>query len=671
MNTAKLVTRGEEAEWVRRLIPLPHEVAISRTVALAAAKVEVRTPPEAGPMVKQAVRGLRDLIQPRTGSAPTGKAFEILVGRLTEQGVVLGVSVAGADRLHTLPNSPQAYLIRPVGERRLVVAGRDERGVFYGVQTLIQLLQVHAQSDALRIPLAVVTDWPDLDERGVWNVGYSTPGFIPWLASLKLNFTHINVVPIFERGRPTRCPQLPMDLIRQARDRAFNLMPHLAHYDYWPRHGLEKVCPQLLGKGDSALNPRFRRNPTSDRFRNCRCPCASNPLLKQVLTDWILSAAAQGVRDFSLWLTEYTPCQCGCETCVAEGPMQFQRETRASVAAIHAAREKYPDLAGRIFFCLGNTPKDVQDSEECLALVAPDIRVEKVYGRNEAFDHAARRRWVANYSGPSLAPGLPIRYAFAREMHEYARGYREAGYSALYSIGYLYAPDEVKGHWERAFGDFNYSALAEWTWNAKGRSPREFAIAWAARQGWSSPERFADWAEIMEHAGRHVLPRPVRFRLDAWLRAAQTLGRDDPTNDWLTGRRKPKDDLDHLIAQCDRALSIAQTLGKATVVLETRCIGLFLVATRLLLALHKDLAGKDAEHIGKAERERLRATAAAFDAAVEELMRVIEATLELPRENPEHGSKVVKDTFREWALALRRNLANAVAFARNEPGKPR
>ena len=96
-------------------------------------------------------------------------------------------------------------------------------------------------------------------------------------------------------------------------------------------------------------------------------------------------------------------------------------------------------------------------------MVPPDIRVEKVYGRNEAFDRAARDRWIASYSGPPLCPGLPIRYAFAQEMHESARGYFESGYSALYSIGYLYAPEEVKGRWERAFGNFHYSALAEWT----------------------------------------------------------------------------------------------------------------------------------------------------------------------------------------------------------------
>jgi hypothetical protein len=37
----------------------------------------------------------------------------------------------------------------------------------------------------------VVTDWPDLEERGLWNSGRETPGFIPWLAGLKLNFEHL------------------------------------------------------------------------------------------------------------------------------------------------------------------------------------------------------------------------------------------------------------------------------------------------------------------------------------------------------------------------------------------------------------------------------------------------------------------------------------------------
>ncbi len=37
-------------------------------------------------------------------------------------------------------------------------------------------------ADSLRaaeIPLAEIYDWPDMDQRGVWNTSIKTPGFIP------------------------------------------------------------------------------------------------------------------------------------------------------------------------------------------------------------------------------------------------------------------------------------------------------------------------------------------------------------------------------------------------------------------------------------------------------------------------------------------------------------
>ena len=38
--------------------------------------------------------------------------------------------------------------------------------------------------------------------------------------------------------------------------------------------------------------------------------------------------------------------------------------------------------------------------------------------------------------------------------------------------------------------------MAEWSWNAKGRTPREFALSWAVRNGLDDPEKFAQWTDI-------------------------------------------------------------------------------------------------------------------------------------------------------------------------------
>ena len=42
--------------------------------------------------------------------------------------------------------------------------------------------------------------------------------------------------------------------------------------------------------------------------------------------------------------------------------------------------------------------------------------------------------------------------------------------------------------------NFNVTAAAEWSWNAHGRDEREFALAWAIREGFANPQMVADWA---------------------------------------------------------------------------------------------------------------------------------------------------------------------------------
>jgi len=47
------------------------------------------------------------------------------------------------------------------------------------------------------------------------------------------------------------------------------------------------------------------------------------------------------------------------------------------------------------------------------------------------------------------------------------------------------------------YARFNVEAAAEWSWNAKGRTPHEFALSWAVRQGVRHPEKFAEWSDTL------------------------------------------------------------------------------------------------------------------------------------------------------------------------------
>ena len=67
-----------------------------------------------------------------------------------------------------IPDHAEGYYLS-IEYDKIVVAGNDERGTYYGIQTLRQLL------DAEKLPLVVIKDYPDIMARGVVEGFYGTP----------------------------------------------------------------------------------------------------------------------------------------------------------------------------------------------------------------------------------------------------------------------------------------------------------------------------------------------------------------------------------------------------------------------------------------------------------------------------------------------------------------
>ncbi len=65
-----------------------------------------------------------------------------------------------------LVSKPQSYRIL-VEEGGVYIAGADEAGLFYGVNTLCQLINLFADTDGLSLPTLRIDDWPDFPNRGV------------------------------------------------------------------------------------------------------------------------------------------------------------------------------------------------------------------------------------------------------------------------------------------------------------------------------------------------------------------------------------------------------------------------------------------------------------------------------------------------------------------------
>lgn len=93
-------------------------------------------------------------------------------GQIKENGFPIYLGIQG-DKLvkkykKNIPNKSEGYYLS-IEKDKIIVAGADEQGLFYGIQTLAQLLTLP------KLPLVQVTDYPDLPYRGVVEGFYGTP----------------------------------------------------------------------------------------------------------------------------------------------------------------------------------------------------------------------------------------------------------------------------------------------------------------------------------------------------------------------------------------------------------------------------------------------------------------------------------------------------------------
>lgn len=551
------VPEQEEHLWKRWLIPLPKEVSIREKAEIPVSSVRVRFPAGTGPMGANGATLLSSWFRERAGTDESEGRFEILLGVCDAQGKLQGTAVPGAERLATLPNAAQAYVIRPLGPDRLVLAAIDERGLYYAAVTLRQLLEGRIRGRRVEMPLAVVTDWPDIEERGLWGCHAIAALDIRAMAAHKMNLvesyeTQLRVLP---DGRGIASFELKES--QAAHLSAMTIVPIITHFDYLGATGLFEAFPELKAVAD----------PTRAQSSKVKVfPCASKPRFVGVLADWMTGLAdCKGVNEISVWLSEHN-VHCGCDSCRRAG--QYVQETRAILAAWGRVRETHPQLGLRILLTQGSYPTN----DKVLAEIPESVKVtfydgtrtydstrrQMIYPLLEEF--AAKGRWLGCY--PQLtawwrivSPWSGPQFVKAR-MTEFAR-------KKLHCVC-GFAPPNSRMH------DFNLTAAAEWSWNAEGRSERDFSLAYATRRGLRDPDAFADWTQTLGPVSWDIygsyVPYPAFFDMAVGEIAKGTAPR---LGDGIFRYFPEPAQFDRDLAAADHALTITRKLDNEGILQET------------------------------------------------------------------------------------------------------
>ena len=588
---------------------------------------------------------------------PADASLLVIAGVLDEQGQVHGRAVEGAQRLNDLKNREQAYIIQPVDDRTLVVAGLDPRGVYYGTKTLRQLmLPTLTQQNGewiVRAPMGTILDWPDLAERGEW--GGSINRDIEWIAERKMNLceSHCKGLKVTEEGQGVA--EFDKTLIERGHKCGVKVVPIVTHLDQLGRTGLFDVYPDTLGEGDPKTWPY---GGTS-----VKPACFSNPKTAQVLADWMVSLAEQPeITDINVWLSEHHVA-CACEKCKQKG--QFTLEAEAIARGYELAKKARPDIGLRVLLTQGSYAYN----EQVIAALPRDIGIT-YYDGGRTYDSSRNPMiyplleqyvkdggWLGCY--PQLTASWRIVCPFTGPQFIKFRmtEFVDDGLECL--CGYA-TPDN-------RYYDFNINAAAEWSWNAHGRDEREFALAYFTQKGVADPAKAADWAVLLGPVGWDVYGARVPF---SWFfgRAAQTLKQRKlpPLGEGLFAYIPDEEGFAQRLDTCARAMTLAREVGDEALITETQTVEGYV---KMLHGIHRlRQAIGDQQELADDEKQIVVGLMAELDRATHQTTEGLNAWQQAVA--PDSKASRFSDTVRvteETCAAIGEFLGE---FGIDDPGRP-
>ncbi len=470
------LTASEATNWIRYTVPLPKSIKLFAKVPVPVRKVRIVCDAPRDMVIDQAIKELAELFGSEESADAVFTVSLILGGPESES-------------LKELKNADQAYRITAPDERTIRLIALSSRGLYYAAKTLQQLVSAKKTTYELTMPMLDVLDWPDMQKRGLW--GTDNFAHLKWLGDRKMNLMEqISALGVDQNGKLfAKLKEDREPLVSEGPRYGIEFSPVILHLEQSSGH-IMQVYPQVKGKSTS--HPGVM--------------CYSQPEVVEALAEWMVQLASlPNVTSVDTWMTENLggAVGCQCERCKASGKPWPVLEARAIVNAWRKAQERL----GRPFKLRIMTAESTEFCNfEVFREIPPEVELAYYHSlltyntfrrpmlRKYIAEEAARGRWVGVV--PNLSPTVGFCEPFTGAHFIY---YRMTEFVTKGLSGLLgYATPRV--HYYR----FNVEAAAEWAWNLRGRTPKEFAYSYAIRQGWKDPEKFAEWSETMGPVGWDV-----------------------------------------------------------------------------------------------------------------------------------------------------------------------
>jgi len=490
---------AETAHWTDRVIPLPKEASVKGAVTVKAGTIGWQTTLKPGCLELATITNLLN-----SWAMSTGDAGTVNITIIQLDGNNTGLSRDLVKKLQGLANADQAYAIvtqtGPQGRMNITVAANTSLGALYGVRTLTDIIRpspTTSPDTPIEIPMLQVLDWPDLGERGQW--GCEGTDDLEWYGRWKMNMMEEIVRLDFRPDRLVVTAGQQTSLLERATTLGIKIVPLVPHLDCLIDAGLNKAWYDPLYTNWLPVMATQATNQSPPLRDRCAGLCMSHPMTVALLADAFRQIAAQIEpyhRDAMIWTSEMDT-RCWCVQC--KDKPQSELELAAILKAYFQAREQYPWLRMRVLLSqatfavndklIAMTPADMGLSYYNGSLSYRSDRKPLIYPLLEQY--ARSGRWLGVY--PQVTPCWYTIFPWtAPQFVRYRMG--EFVAKKLSSVSVYSVPN--KNYYE-----FNIMATAEWSWNARGRTPAEFARAYATVRQLSQTNLFAQWALKAGDAG--------------------------------------------------------------------------------------------------------------------------------------------------------------------------
>jgi hypothetical protein len=541
--------------WTDRLIPLPKQIDITGQSQLKLDSLSLSVP--------NVPHRLYDTFLDLFSVAQNPLRPYQIRFRLTDDP---SVPTTVKTSLNDLPNADQAYAIQPEFEgerfRGLLVAAQTPLGLYYGAQTLNQLVE---QNDPVIIPHVTILDWPDLAERGQW--GWAFDSELEWMSAHKLNILEMHSdLGFHSDGRPRA--DLDTEFLHRLNRLGIKRIPIIRHMEQMHRVGLFEYYPDL------AAVPKPGTELPSDYHPPL---CYSRPQVVTLLADWMRQLLSySGIDEVHCWMSELDN-RCYCDECQGQNPFVLEAQTICN--AFRTLEPEFPEAHLRILLTQGS----YHHNAAILDAVDPDARMTFYHGqltydssRDPMIDSvltafATEGGWLGVY--PQFTNSWRTVFPFSGPRFIRYRMQEFVGKGLDHVAGYATPRND--------YYRLNIAAAAEYSWNSTGRSIHDFARVYGVHTGRKDPDGYADWVETIgpvqwSQAGSRIVEGLVfdaggMVFIDGVIQQGDRVATLD-TIPFGTGMLKEFEnelDLENHIERAGRALSLARELDEPDLIQES------------------------------------------------------------------------------------------------------